>query len=157
MNIKADGTLDMPNSVLKEIELVLASIHSGFKDEVNKIMMRFAGAFENENVDMIAHPSGRLILERTGYTFDLDQMIEKSLQTETILEIDAYPNRLDLSDENAFQALKAGCMLSIDTDSHASSELAYMDGGVAQARRAWATRTQILNTKSYSELLKYLS
>ncbi|MHB1908460.1 MAG: DNA polymerase/3'-5' exonuclease PolX [Nitrososphaerales archaeon] len=157
VNIKADGTLDMPNSVLKEIELVLASIHSGFKDEVNKIMMRFAGAFENENVDMIAHPSGRLILERTGYTFDLDQMIEKSLQTETILEIDAYPNRLDLSDENAFQALEAGCMLSIDTDSHASSELAYMDGGVAQARRAWATRRQILNTKSYSELLKFLS
>ena len=157
VNIKADGTLDMPNSVLKEIEIVLASIHSGFKDDISKIMMRFTGAFENENVDIIAHPSGRLILERTGYAFDLDEMIEKSLQTETILEIDAYPNRLDLSDENAFQALKAGCMLSIDTDSHASSELTYMDGGVEQARRAWATRKQILNTKSYSELVKYLA
>ena len=156
VNIKADAKLDMPDSVLKEIELVLASIHSGFNDDVTKIMKRFTAAFENENVDIIAHPSGRLILERSGYRFNLNEMIEKSLATETVLEIDAYPNRLDLNDQNAYDAIKAGCTLSIDTDSHTSSELVYMKGGVDQARKAWAERRNILNTKSYRDLVKFL-
>ncbi|MDH2899499.1 MAG: DNA polymerase/3'-5' exonuclease PolX [archaeon] len=156
VNIKADATLDMSNSVLKNIQLVLASIHSGFSDDVPKIMKRFSGAFENENVDIIAHPSGRLILERSGYRFELAEMIEKSLATETILEIDAYPNRLDLNDENAFDAIKAGCTLSIDTDSHTSSELAYMKGGLEQARRAWAKKSDILNTRKYKDLVRFL-
>jgi DNA polymerase (family X) len=156
VNIKADAMLDMPNSVLKNIQLVLASIHSGFSDDVPKIMKRFSCAFDNENIDIIAHPSGRLILERSGYRFDLAKMIEKSLATETILEIDAYPNRLDLNDENAFDAIKAGCTLSIDTDSHTSSELIYMNGGVDQARRAWAKPADILNTRSYEDLARFL-
>ena len=156
VNIKADATLDMPDSVLKNIQLVLASIHSGFSDDVPKIMNRFSAAFENENVDIIAHPSGRLILERSGYRFDLAEMIEKSLATETVLEIDAYPNRLDLNDENAFDAIKAGCTLSIDTDSHTSSELAYMKGGLEQARRAWARASDILNCKKYKDLVSFL-
>jgi DNA polymerase (family X) len=156
VNIKADGALDMPDSVLKNVEIVLASIHSGFGDDVPKIMRRFSSAFDNENVDIIAHPSGRLILERAGYKFDLVEMIEKSLATETVLEIDGYPNRLDLNDQNAFEAIKAGCTLSVDTDSHNSSELVYMEGGVQQARRAWAERKDILNTKTYQELKKFL-
>jgi DNA polymerase (family 10) len=155
VNIKADGTLDMPNSILRDIELVLASIHSGFSDDIPKIMKRFSAAFDNENVDIIAHPSGRLILERSGYRFDLAEMIEKSLATETVLEIDAYPNRLDLNDENAFNAIKAGCTLSIDTDSHASSELIYMRGGVDQARRGWAKPVDILNTRSYKDIISF--
>jgi DNA polymerase (family 10) len=156
VNIKADAALDMPDSVLKNIELVLASIHSGFRDDIPKIMKRFSAAFDNENVDIIAHPSGRLILERSGYRFDLAKMIEKSLATETVLEIDAYPNRVDLNDENAFNSIKAGCTLSIDTDSHTSSELVYMKGGVEQARRAWAKPRDILNTKSYKDLIRFL-
>jgi DNA polymerase (family 10) len=156
VNIKADAALDMPDSVLKNIELVLASIHSGFSDDIPKIMKRFSAAFDNENVDIIAHPSGRLILERLGYRFDLAKMIEKSLATETVLEIDAYPNRVDLNDENAFNSIKAGCTLSIDTDSHTSSELVYMKGGVEQARRAWAKPRDILNTKSYKDLIRFL-
>ncbi len=156
VNIKADGSLDMPDSILKEIELVLASIHSGFKDDEQKIMRRFTGALENENVDMIAHPSGRLILGRSGYKFNLRELIEKALSTETVLEIDAYPNRLDLNDQNAFEAIKAGCTLSIDTDSHESSELAYMKGGVDLARKAWAKPSDILNTKSYHDLMNFL-
>ncbi len=155
-NIKADGGLDMPDSVLKNVDIVLASIHSGFSDDIPKIMRRFTSAFDNENVDIIAHPSGRLILERAGYKFDLAEMIEKSLATETVLEIDGYPNRLDLNDQNAFEAIKAGCTLSVDTDSHNSSELLYMEGGVQQARRAWAQKENILNTKSYQELKEFL-
>ena len=74
----------MPNSVLKEIEIVLASIHSGFKDDVQKIMMRFSGALENENVDVIAHPTGRKIMERTGYPVDIQALIDSALKTETV-------------------------------------------------------------------------
>jgi DNA polymerase (family 10) len=156
VNIKADGALDMPDSVLKNVEIVLASIHSGFSDDISKIMHRFSSAFENENVDIIAHPSGRLILERTGYKFNLAEMIEKSLATETVLEIDGYPNRLDLNDQNAFESIKAGCTVSVDTDAHNSEELIYMEGGVQQARRAWAEKKDILNTKSYKELKQFL-
>ncbi len=156
VNIKSDGALDMPNAVLKEFEIVLASIHSGFKDDVKKIMMRFSGALENENVDVIAHPTGRKIMERTGYPVDIPELIEKALETETILEIDCYPNRLDLSDENAFQAIKAGCKISVDTDSHNAEELAFMEQGIFQARRAWAERGNVLNTLPYRDLLKFL-
>ncbi len=145
MNIKADGKLDMKDSVLKEFDLVLASVHSGFKDDVEKMTMRIVGALENENVDILAHPTGRLLLERTGYQFDMPRVLDKAISTGTVLEIDAHANRLDLNDENAMQALKAGCKLSIDTDSHESTELEYMHLGVSQARRAWAERKDIIN------------
>jgi DNA polymerase (family X) len=156
VNIKADGTLDMPNSILKEFEIVLASIHSGFKDDVQKIMMRFSGALENENVDVIAHPTGRKIMERTGYPVNIRALIDGALKTETVLEIDGYPNRLDLSDENAFEAIKAGCKISVDTDSHNVEELSFMEQGIFQARRAWAEKEDVLNTMSYRDLLHYL-
>ena len=156
VNIKADGSLDMPDSVLKELDIVLASIHTGFKDEVEKVTRRFKGAFENENVDVIAHPTGRLILERTGYQTDLRALIQAALDTDTVLEIDGYPNRLDLNDENAHEAIKSGCILSVDTDAHNVSELEYMEMGVAQARRAWARPRDILNTRSYSDLVEFL-
>jgi DNA polymerase (family X) len=156
VNIKSDGKLDMPDQVLKQLELVLASIHSGFSDDSEKITNRITSAMENENVDIIAHPTGRLIFERTGYTFDLRKVIEKALSTETLLEIDGYPNRLDLNDENAREVLKSGMMLSVDTDSHEASELDFMEFGVSQARRAWARKQDILNTRTYKELAAYL-
>ena len=157
VNIKSDGTLDMPDSILKDLDIVLASIHSGFNDDVAKIMKRFQGALENENVDIIAHPTGRLLLERSGYGIDLRSLISGAIETETVLEIDGFPNRLDLSDENSFEALRSGCMMSVDTDAHNQRELEYMKFGVAQARRAWAESKNILNTKSYSDLMKFLS
>jgi DNA polymerase (family 10) len=157
VNIKSDGTLDMPDSILKDLDIVLASIHSGFNDDVAKIMKRFQGALENENVDIIAHPTGRLLLERSGYGIDLHSLISGAIETETVLEIDGFPNRLDLSDENSFEAIRSGCMMSVDTDAHNQRELEYMKFGVAQARRAWAESKDILNTKSYSELQRFLS
>ncbi len=156
VNIRADGRLDMPDSVLKDLDIVLASIHTGFQDEVEKITSRFKGALENQNVDVIAHPTGRLILERAGYKIDLRELIQGALDTGTVLEIDGYPNRLDLSDENAFDAIKSGCILCVDTDAHNTSELEYMEIGVAQARRAWAEPKNILNTKTYDELSEFL-
>ncbi|MGI0080539.1 MAG: PHP domain-containing protein, partial [Nitrososphaerales archaeon] len=156
VNIRADGRLDMPDSVLKDLDIVLASIHTGFQDEVEKITSRFKGALENQNVDVIAHPTGRLILERAGYKIDLRELIQGALDTGTVLEIDGYPNRLDLSDENAFDAIKSGCILCVDTDAHNTSELEYMEIGVAQARRARAEPKNILNTKTYDELSEFL-
>ncbi|MHB1867589.1 MAG: DNA polymerase/3'-5' exonuclease PolX [Nitrososphaerales archaeon] len=156
VNISADGQLDMPDNVLKDFEIVLASIHSGFNDDSEKMTRRITSAMENEYVDIIAHPTGRLIMERSGYNFDFHKVIEKSLETETLLEIDGHPNRFDLSDENAREALKSVKMLSLDTDSHEPAELEYMQLGVAQARRAWARKQDILNTRSYKELVKFL-
>ncbi len=157
VNIKADGKLDMKDSVLKEFDVVLASIHSGFKDDVEKMTMRIVGALENENVDILAHPTGRLLLERAGYQFDMPRVLDKAISTGTVLEIDAHANRLDLNDENAMQALKAGCKLSIDTDSHESTEIEFMHLGVSQARRAWAERKDIINCLSYKDLVHFLS
>lgn len=157
VNIKSDGTLDMPDYILKDLDIVLASIHSGFNDDVEKIMKRFKGALENENVDIIAHPTGRLLLERSGYGIDLHSLISWALETDTVLEIDGFPNRLDLSDENSFEAIRSGCIMSVDTDAHNQRELEYMKFGVAQARRAWAKSKNILNTRSYSEISKFLS
>jgi len=156
VNIKADGKLDMPDSVLKRVEIVLASIHSGFSDDSEKITRRLTAAMENENVDIIAHPTGRLIFERSGYSFDLLKVIEVAKNTGTILEIDAHANRLDLNDENAREVIKGGVKLSIDTDSHEPAEMDYMKLGVAQARRAWGTRGDILNTMNRSEIEKFL-
>jgi DNA polymerase (family X) len=156
VNIKADGRLDMPDSVLKNVEIVLASIHSGFSDDSEKITRRLTSAMENENVDIIAHPTGRLIFERTGYTFDLRKVIEVAGQTGTILEIDAHANRLDLNDEKAREVIKAGGKLSVDTDSHEPAEMDYMKLGIGQARRAWATKEDIINTMNRLELEKFL-
>ncbi len=156
VNIKADGKLDMPDSVLKDVEIVLASIHSGFSDSSEKITHRIQGAMENENVDIIAHPTGRKIFERTGYTFDLRKIIDTARSTGTILEIDGHANRLDLNDENAREVLKGGVKLSVDTDSHEPAEMEYMRLGVAQARRAWATKDDVINTMSRVELEKFL-
>jgi DNA polymerase (family X) len=156
VNIRADGQLDMPDSVLKGFDIVLASIHSGFADDSNKITNRIVSAMENEYVDIIAHPTGRLLMERSGYSFDFREIVEKSIETETLLEIDGHPNRFDLSDENAREVLRSVKMLSLDTDSHEPGELEYMELGVAQARRAWARKQDILNTKSYKEIVKFL-
>ncbi|MDG6923409.1 MAG: DNA polymerase/3'-5' exonuclease PolX, partial [Nitrososphaerota archaeon] len=147
VNIRSDGKLDMPDSVLKNLDIVLASIHGGFGDDSEKITMRITSAMENEFVDVIAHPTGRLLQERSGYSFDFHKVIERSVETETLLEIDGHPNRFDLSDENAMEALKSVEMLCLDTDSHDPSEMEYMELGVAQARRAWARKENILNTR----------
>jgi DNA polymerase (family X) len=156
VNIRSDGTLDMPDKALREFEVVLASIHGGFTDDRQAITRRFVTAMQNENVDIIAHPSGRLLLERAGYEFDLQKLVETAVATETVLEIDGYPNRLDLSDENAREAIKLGCTLSIDTDAHSSSELAFMHSGVYEARRGWVEREDVLNTRSFEDLVRFL-
>ncbi|MBI2650754.1 DNA polymerase/3'-5' exonuclease PolX [Candidatus Woesearchaeota archaeon] len=156
VNIKDDGTLDMPGKVLKQLDIVVASIHSGFKNPKEKITKRMLKAMENENVDIIAHPTGRLITKRESYDIDLDRIFEAAKKTNTIMEINAYPERMDLRDAHVRAAVKAGVKLAISTDAHNADQLHFMKLGIGTARRGWATKNDIINTRSLKEMLKSL-
>ncbi|MBI2207903.1 DNA polymerase/3'-5' exonuclease PolX [Candidatus Woesearchaeota archaeon] len=156
VNIMDDGTLDMKDSVLKELDIVLASIHSGFKNPKEKITERIVKAMENEHVDIIAHPTGRLINQRPAYELDFEKILDKAKATKTVLEVNAYPERMDLNDVNARAAIKAGIKLSIGTDSHDADQLRNCKLGIAIARRAWANKKDIINTYTVKDMLKLL-
>ncbi len=156
VNIMDDGTLDMKDSVLKELDIVLASIHSGFKNPKEKLTKRIIAAMENEHVDIIAHPTGRLISQRPAYEIDFGRILEKAKETKTVLEINAYPERMDLNDINSKAAIKSGVKLSIGTDSHDADQLRNYKLGIAIARRAWAGKKDIINTYSLKDMLKLL-
>ncbi len=156
VNIRDDGTADMKDSILKEFGIVLAAIHSGFKNPKEKMTKRIAKAMENEHVDIIAHPFGRLINARPAYEMDFDKILEKAKETNTILEINAYPERLDLNDVNARAAIKAGVKLSIGTDAHEVNELRYYKLGIATARRGWAEKKDIINAYPLKEMIRKL-
>ncbi len=157
VNIMSNGKLDMPDGVLKELDVVVASIHSGFRQTEEKITDRIMSAMYNDNVNIIAHPTGRKIHERKAYELDMDRIFETSKDTKTFLEINSYPNRLDLNDTNIKRAVESGCKLSIDTDSHSKSNLKHIELGIATARRGWAKREDIINTLPLKKLEKLLS
>ncbi|MBI2134624.1 DNA polymerase/3'-5' exonuclease PolX [Candidatus Woesearchaeota archaeon] len=156
VNIMDNGDLDMKDSVLRELDIVLASIHSGFRNPKEKLTRRIVKAMENENVDIIAHPTGRLINERPAYELDFEKILEKANETKTVLEINAYPERMDLNDINVRTALKYGIKLSIGTDSHDADQLRNYKLGIAIARRGWAEKKDIINTYPAKEMLKLL-
>lgn len=156
VNIKDDGTLDMPDRILKEIGIVVASIHSGFKNPKEKITKRMIKAMENENVDIIAHPTGRLITKREGYEIDLDDVFDAAKKTGTVMEVNSYPERMDLRDVHVRAAVKAGVKLAISTDAHNTDQLHFMKLGIGTARRGWAARNDIINTRSLKDMIKML-
>ena len=156
VNIKDDGSLDMENSVLKGLDIVLGAIHSGFKNPREKITRRIVKAMENPHVDIIAHPSGRLINQRPAIELELDKILAKAKQTNTILEINAYPERLDLKDAHVRAAVRANVRLSIGTDSHDADQLRNYKLGIATARRGRAGKKDIINTYSVKDMLRLL-
>ncbi|MDP7323090.1 MAG: hypothetical protein QF655_00265, partial [Candidatus Woesearchaeota archaeon] len=121
-----------------------------------KITQRLVKAMENEHVDIIAHPFGRLLSTRPAYEMDFDRILGKAKQTKTILEINAYPERLDLNDVHVRAAVKSKIKLSIGTDAHEASELRYHKLGIATARRGWTTKKDVINTYSVKDMLKLL-
>jgi DNA polymerase (family 10) len=153
VDIKTDGSLDYPDNVLGRLDLVVASIHQGFKKEVTK---RVCSALANPLVHLIAHPTGRIIGRREGYDIDLEQVIECAAKYRKILEINAFYGRLDLSDVWARRAMQAGVRLAINTDAHGPGDLGWMRYGIIVARRAWLTRSDVVNCLSYSRLVKLL-
>lgn len=156
VNIMDNGKPDMPSKILKELDFVIAGVHAKFKMDVKEMTKRIVAAMENENIDMIAHPTGRLLQKRPEYQVDLNALFEASKKTKTYLEIDAYPTRIDLDGVNVKRAIGSGCRIFINTDSHSKEQLNYMEIGIATARRGWAKKEDVLNTLPWNELKKKL-
>ncbi|KYD10825.1 MULTISPECIES: DNA polymerase/3'-5' exonuclease PolX [Heyndrickxia] len=156
MDILPDGTLDFEDEVLAELDIVIASIHSNFNQPKSKIMERLKTALNNPHVDIIAHPTGRLIERRQGYSVDIDLLIELAKETNTVLELNANPNRLDLAAENVRKAQANGVKIVINTDAHNIKNLDYMEYGVGTARKGWIEKDTVINAMEPEELLKFL-
>lgn len=156
MDIKSDGSLDFPDQALKELDLVIASIHSGFKQTKEQITTRIIKAMENPYVSIIAHPTGRLIGERDPYEVEVDDILRVAADTGTAIEINAYPLRLDLNDTHARRAKELGVQLVINTDTHSISQFDTLPYGIAIARRAWLEKGNVLNTLAVKDLQKRL-
>ncbi len=151
VNIRADGSLDVSDDVLAGLEWVVASLHTSFDRSPTE---RILAAVENPHVDCIGHLTGRRLSRRPGADVDVERVVERAAATGTALEIDAQPDRLDLRDVHARLAGEAGVPVCVDSDAHSVSALAYVDYGVTVARRAWLTREQVLNTRSWSEIAR---
>ncbi len=146
VEIRADGTLDYPDAVLAKLDIVVAAMHTGLRQGREPTTRRLLAAIRHPHVDIIAHPSGRLIGEREGADLDYEAVLQAAAETRTILEINANPSRLDLDDLHARRAVELGCLLAINTDAHDTAGLAVMPFGVAVARRAWVTAENVVNT-----------
>ena len=157
LEIRADGQLDYPDELLATFDLVVASLHVARRQTRAELTQRVLNAIENPHVDVIAHPAGRMIDTRDDLDLDWDTVFAAAARTGTVLEMNGSPHRLDLSVERARRALDAGCLLSIDSDAHRTSEFEHLAGGISQARRAWVTPADVLNTRSRAELLAWLA
>ncbi len=156
VDILSDGSLDFPDEVLEKLDVVVAAVHSGFKQDIHTMTKRILGAIENPLVDIIAHPTGRLIGGREPYAVDLNEIFSRSAATGTALEINAYYERLDLSDLNCREAQKRGAKLVISTDAHQPNQLDWMRLGIAVARRGWLEKGDVLNTLPLERFLNSL-
>jgi DNA polymerase (family 10) len=152
VNVMPDGSLDYEDALLRELDWVIASVHTSFGMGEQKMTERMIAAIEHPLVDAIGHPTGRLIERREPYAIDLDAVFAAAARTGTLLEINANPDRRDLSDLDARAAARAGVTLVIDSDAHRTSTLANMRWGVATARRAWLRREDVANARAWSEL-----
>ncbi len=156
MDILPDGTLDYDDELLAEMDFVIASIHSSFSQPRETIMKRLKTGLQNPHVDLIAHPTGRLIGKRAGYDVDVDMLIELARETNTALELNANPNRLDLTASYLRKAQEAGVPIMINTDAHNFDMLEHMKIGVSTAKKGWLKKSSVLNTKSIHEFLQFL-
>jgi len=157
VNIDSDGNLDLRNSILKDLDFVVASIHSGLKQEEQVLIKRILNAMNNDYVNCIGHPSGRIINKRAPSISNFSKIFEEAEKLKVFLEINAFPDRLDLSDLNCFKARSYQILLSIDSDAHNFNQLNFMDFGVSVARRGWLENKYVLNTKSLNEINKILN
>jgi DNA polymerase (family 10) len=156
VDIRSDYTLDLPDEILRKLDIVVASIHSGFRQTSEKLTRRLVAAMENPHVSVIAHPTGRLLGKRDAYDIDIEEVLETAARTGTSLEINAYPLRLDLGDVNARAAAGLSAKISIGTDTHILRNFDYMSYGVGIARRGWLEKKDVLNTLDIEALMKTL-
>jgi DNA polymerase (family 10) len=157
MDILPDGSLDYDDDLLAEIDIVIASIHSSFSQSRDTIMSRLKNALINFHVDIIAHPTGRVLGKREGYDVDVELLIKLAKETNTALELNANPNRLDLSSHYIQLAQDAGVKIVINTDAHHVEQLRFMDIGVAAARKGWIQKESVLNAGGIDQLKNFLN
>ena len=151
VNIRADGSLDVDDDVLAELDWVVASVHTAFDRTPTE---RIVGAIDNPNVDCIGHLTGRRLLKRTGAEVDIEQVVARAAETGTALEINSQPDRLDMRDTHARLAGEAGVLIPVTTDAHSTTALGYAEFGIGLARRAWLTKEQVLNTRTWAQIAK---
>jgi DNA polymerase (family X) len=155
-DILKDGSMDLPDEILAECDVVGASVHSLFNLSKKDQTERIKRAMSNPNVDIIFHPTGRVINRREAYQVDMDELISYAKITKTVMEIDAYPDRADLRDEHIKKCVESGVKMSIDSDAHAVGHFQYLEYGIAQARRGWAEKKDIINAWPLEKMLKML-
>jgi len=153
-NILNDGIIDIKDEALKKLDYVIAGVHSNFKMPKEKMTERIINVMKNPNIDIISHPTGRILKRRDEYQIDFDKILRVAEETGTILEINSFPERLDLNAENIRRAKEAGVKMVINTDSHHKDQLRFIEFGIAQARRGWAEKEDIINTQPLEKLLK---
>jgi DNA polymerase (family 10) len=156
VNILKDGTLDIANNVLDKLDIVGASIHSNFSLSKDIQTERLIKAARNPSIDILFHPTGRIINKREGYSIDVEKIINTACETRTVLEINSSYNRLDLRDEHIRLAVQNEVKLAINSDAHHPVHFAYLLFGIGQARRGWAKKMDIINTLKVDTLLKEL-
>lgn len=157
VEILADGRLDYPDGVLQELDLVIASLHTSLRQDRETITDRLLNAIRNPNVDIIAHPTGRILRQREGADLDMEQIFQAAAENQVALEINANPDRLDLNDLHAKRAVELGCVLTINTDAHSIQHLEFLQYGVGIARRAWVSPEQVMNTWAVDQFLHWLA
>jgi DNA polymerase (family 10) len=158
VDILADGELDLSDSVLEQMDVVVASVHSAFNQEPQQMTDRLLRAIENKNVSILGHPTGRLLLRRDAYSFDMNAILNAALKNKVAMELNAYPDRLDLNDVHLRMARERGVKVVINTDAHHTSHFEKIKYGILQARRAWLTADDVLNTlpeKAFRKAIKH--
>lgn len=156
VDILPDGSLDFSDEILKQLDVVTASVHSNFKMPRAAMTQRIIKALRNKYVNLLSHPTGRLIGKREPYEVDIEQIIKTAKETGTYLEVNSYPDRLDLSDVHCRRAKAAGVRLAINTDAHAAPQLKLIKYGVLTARRGWIEKSDVINAQPLAKLLKLL-
>jgi len=146
VDILPDGELDLSDSVLEQMDVVVASVHSAFNQEPQQMTDRLLRAIDNKNVGILGHPTGRLLLKRDAYPFDMDAILQTAAKNKVAMELNAYPDRLDLNDVHLRMARERGVKIVINTDAHHTSHFEKIKYGILQARRAWLTSKDVLNT-----------
>jgi DNA polymerase (family 10) len=157
VDIRADGSLDMPDELLKELDIVTAAVHAGMGESQERMTRRIIRAMENPHVDILAHPTCRMLPGREPVAVDMEAIFQAAARTGVMLEINAMPSRLDLKDIHAYRARELGVKLVINTDAHAAEHLGFMRFGVGVARRGWCQAEDILNTRPVEEVSAYLA
>lgn len=156
VDIRSDNRLDLEDEILKKLDVVVAAVHTKFSQAKDEMTKRIIKAIENPNVDILAHPTGRLIGKREPYQVDMDKIMDACKANGKVLELNAYPERLDLSDLNCRKAREKGVKIAISTDAHADSHLEWIKFGVATAKRGWIESQDVINTLSLSKLLELI-